>query len=414
MPRDRIDPHIKNRKQSVRPAIDAAAAAREAMGDRPGDDAVCPPAAAGPPPADDEEIVLQPELASDAEELDAHIIVRSKRIDQRLDSHIAATFPRFSRNGIQQLIHAGLILVNGRITKNSYRLKAGDRVDLRLPPPTVRQFEPEPMDLQVLYEDEHLIVLNKPAGLIVHPGRGHWKGTLINGLVHHLRAAGNSGSGPAGVALSTAAGDVARPGIVHRLDRDTTGCIVVAKNDEAHWRLAVAFERREVDKQYFAIGGGLIPLQAQRIETLIDKHPKVREKMAVCTTGGKHADTTVHPMAAWEVGKAARQADSSLPRGFVEVRCVLGTGRTHQIRVHMAHIGCPLVGDALYGGCSVSERSLLGEGSEDCIFQRQALHAWRLGFSHPISQRPMQFEAPFPADLLALQRLIHRLPPMPA
>lgn len=281
----------------------------------------------------------------------------------RLDKALAELVPEFSRNYLQQLIEAGAVCVNGVLAaKPSARVKAGEtcRVELR-PTPQAQAFKPEAMALDTVYEDEHLRVLNKPAGLVVHPAPGNWSGTLLNGLLASDRQA----------AL------LPRAGIVHRLDKDTSGLMVVARTRAAMDALVALIAAREVSRQYLALAHRPWVGGAQRtVEAPIGRDPRNRLRMAVVDL--------VHGS-----GKAARTDFALLDNADAGcwVHCTLHTGRTHQIRVHMASIGHPLVGDAVYGGAPAAGLA------------RQALHAFRLGFAHPVTGEPLQFHAAPPADL---------------
>ena len=285
---------------------------------------------------------------------------------QRLDRALAVLAPEFSRSYLQQLVEAGAVQVQGRVVrKPSTAVRAGERgsVELR-PTPQSQAFRPEPMALDVVYEDAHLRVIDKPAGLVVHPAPGHWSGTLLNGLL----------------ARDADAARLPRAGIVHRLDRDTSGLMVVARTREAMEALVRMIAAREVTRQYIAVGHGRWSGPAQRhVDAPIGRDPRNRLRMAVVDLGqhaGKPARTLVEVLA---------EAD-----GLCLVRCTLETGRTHQIRVHMASIGHPLVGDEVYGGAPVDGMA------------RQALHAWQLAFVHPVTGEAMRWRRPPPADLAAL------------
>jgi len=284
----------------------------------------------------------------------------------RLDRALALEVTEFSRSYLQQLIEAGLVQVNRKVaTKTSTKVKVGDEVTVELQPtPQSKAFKPESMDLDVIYEDEHILVINKPAGLVVHPAPGNWSGTLLNGLL----------------AYNSHASDVPRAGIVHRLDKDTSGLMVVARSRQAMDLLVKAIAAREVSRQYFAIAHKPWPWTGlKEVNAPIGRDPRNRLRMAV-------VDLAHHS------GKEARTDFQLVANSQVAcwVRCILHTGRTHQIRVHMAHIGHPLVADAVYGGTFVADMT------------RQALHACRLAFTHPMTQKPLVFEASPPADFAAL------------
>ncbi|MES2972903.1 MAG: RluA family pseudouridine synthase [Pseudomonadota bacterium] len=282
---------------------------------------------------------------------------------ERLDRALVALVPEFSRSYLQQLIDAGAVTLNGAAcAKPAARLKAGDRVTIELrPTPQSQAFKPEAMEISAVFEDEHLLVINKPAGLVVHPAPGNWSGTLLNGLL----------------ARDPGAQAIPRAGIVHRLDKDTSGLMVVARTRGAMDALVRMIAAREVSRQYVALAHRPWTGPASRqVDEPIGRDPRNRLRMAV-------VDLARSP------GKAAITG-FELMRNAQEgcwVRCTLQTGRTHQIRVHMAFLGHPLVADALYGGAPAA-----GLG-------RQALHAQRLAFMHPFSGQPLEFHAPLPADI---------------
>jgi 23S rRNA pseudouridine1911/1915/1917 synthase len=284
---------------------------------------------------------------------------------ERLDRALAQLVPEFSRSYLQQLIEAGAVRLQGAIaTKASLKVRAGQagQIELR-PTPQSQAFQPEPVEFPVLFEDEHLLVIDKPAGLVVHPAPGNWSGTLLNGLL----------------ARDAQARTLPRAGIVHRLDKDTSGLMVVARTRAAMDRLVAMIAAREVARQYLALAHRRWEGPAQRrVEAAIGRDPRNRLRMAV-------VDRERHP------GKPAATVIELLQEAVAgcAVRCTLETGRTHQIRVHMAHIGHPLVADPLYGGAPAAGLT------------RQALHAFRLAFPHPVSGVPLAFRAPLPADLRA-------------
>ncbi|MEA3207185.1 MAG: rRNA synthase [Chthoniobacter sp.] len=279
----------------------------------------------------------------------------------RLDHFLAAHVVAFSRARLQDLIREGHVTLNGGASKPGAKLRPGDLVVLVEPPPVPIGTRAEAIALDVLFEDDDLIVLNKPAGMVVHPAAGNWEGTVVNALLHHCPA------------LSGIGGEQ-RPGIVHRLDKETSGCLVAAKNDAAHQSLARQFAGREVTKIYLALVAGQLAAARGTIEASIARHPVHRKKMTVVATGRGRAATTdyrvLRPVA-----------------GGTLVECTLHSGRTHQIRVHLKHLGHPVLGDEVYG--------------RRAGFSRQMLHAWKLGFTHPRRGERMNFQAPVPPDFLA-------------
>jgi 23S rRNA pseudouridine1911/1915/1917 synthase len=309
---------------------------------------------------------------------------------RRLDQVLAARVSDVSRSRLKALIEAGHVSVSGEtVEKANTKLAAGDLVGLDLPPPEAAEPAPEAIPLSVLFEDRDLIVLDKPAGLVVHPAPGNWTGTLVNALLHHC------GAGLSGI------NGVKRPGIVHRLDKDTSGVMVVAKSDAAHRDLAAQFadhgRTRAFERVYTAFAWGAPEREHAMIETDIGRDPRHRLRMAVRPEGtAKTAITHVTREAVYLPG--TRAAVSRLA-------CALETGRTHQIRVHLAHVGHPILGDDVYGSGFLTKAALLPEVARAALagLGRQALHAARLAFEHPVTGREMTFEAPLPSDLVALE-----------
>lgn len=286
----------------------------------------------------------------------------------RLDTYLRTKFPALSRGTIQRLIESGHIRINGKPTKATHSPRAGEIVELEIPEVRPAEALPQEMPLTILYEDEILLVLNKAAGIVVHPASGNEEGTLVNALLHHCQG------------KLSGIGGVARPGIVHRLDKETTGCLVVAKTDEAHMALSAQFAGRSVDKIYHAIVCGEMQRDKGQITAAIARHPSHRKRMAVDDEFGRAARTTYRVL--------------ERLRGATFVEATLHTGRTHQIRVHFQFLGFPLVGDVTYGN---RQNQRLTEATS---FQasRQMLHAFQLSFLHPRSGKRMSFEAPWPAD----------------
>lgn len=279
----------------------------------------------------------------------------------RLDHFLALAIPDESRSSLSAAVRSGLILVDDQLRKCGYRLKAGESVSGSLPEPPPLEIIPEDIPLDILFEDEHLLVLAKPPGLVVHPGSGHYQGTLVNGLVYHCQTISE-------------VGDQLRPGIVHRLDKDTSGVMVVAKTALAHRLLVDAFHDRQVEKEYLALVHGSPYEERGRIVAAIGRHRINRQKMAVTESGGRFAASN------WQV--LARYGHD-----FTLMQVGIETGRTHQIRVHLAFLGLPVAGDVLYGS-----------GRPNRPFPRQMLHAFHLTFIHPITRKSLSFEAPLPPD----------------
>ena len=293
--------------------------------------------------------------------------IEQSRPTERLDSFLSARFPEMSRGAIQRLMEAGHIRVDGREIKPTHKPRAGEVVSIVWPEARPAEARPEEIPLRVLFEDKDLLVLNKAPGIVVHPAAGHDAGTLVNALLHHC-AGELSGIG-----------GVARPGIVHRLDKDTSGCLVVAKNDAAHVKIAGQFAGRDVLKIYDAILCGELTPARGNVRASIARHPEQRKRMAV-VKGGREAWTS------YEVTEALRSATL--------VAAQLHTGRTHQIRVHFQHLGFPLVGDETYGK---RQNARLRELTNYAA-PRQMLHARKLAFTHPRTNKVMEFEAPWPED----------------
>lgn len=315
---------------------------------------------------------------------------------QRLDRFIATQLPELSRSRARDLIREGRVSGTSRtIMEPDYRVKSADVFTIAIPEAVPAEPAPENIALNVLYEDAALIVIDKPAGLVVHPAPGNWSGTLVNALIAHC---GDSLSG---------IGGVKRPGIVHRLDKDTSGVMVVAKTDAAHHGLAEQFadHGREgaLTRLYQALVWGVPSPRKDTVTTYIGRHPTNRTKMAVLKNGGKLAVTDYNVSKVLpEPGKDQAKPVASL------VECTLKTGRTHQIRVHMAYLGHPVIGDPLYGSGFRSKTRALPTGAQSAIFPltRQALHASVLGFLHPISGKYVQFRSELPSDMLELMDVL--------
>jgi 23S rRNA pseudouridine1911/1915/1917 synthase len=295
----------------------------------------------------------------------------------RLDAFIGSNLPACSRAHAARIIQDGHVRVNSGLKKPGYRLKPGDLIDGEMPPPTTVSFEPEPMDLAIVYEDRAIIVINKPPGLVVHPAPGNYCGTLVNGLLYHCPD------------LAPIAGEI-RPGIVHRLDKDTSGTIIVAKNPGALENLSGQFKARTVEKTYLAIVYGDMKCETGRIDLPVGRHPVDRKKMS---TKSHHPRTA---LTLWRV-KTNYGACCLLE---VDIK----TGRTHQIRVHCAAIHHPIVGDPLYGGRTGTQYLHQNSKLPSLVkgIDRQMLHAWKLTVTHPETGERMTFESPLPEDMQGL------------
>jgi 23S rRNA pseudouridine1911/1915/1917 synthase len=305
------------------------------------------------------------------------LVARLKVDGKRLDQYLVSLFPDFSRSVVQKVIDAGGVCVNDAPAKASYKVRDGDRIQIRLPEPPRETPAAEDIPLDVLYEDEYLAVINKPADMVVHPAKGHWTGTLANALLFRF-------------ADLSQAGGAYRPGIVHRLDRDTSGVILVAKDEQVHAELGLLFEHRKIFKEYSAITAGCPDRDRDYIEARITRHPHDRIKMMATEEEeeGKEACSF------YEVAERFRG------HGFVRIQP--RTGRTHQIRVHLASIDCPVLADKVYSGRDSLRLSDLVPGldpaADEVLMGRQALHASRLRFQHPRLKRTIEMEAPLPAD----------------
>jgi 23S rRNA pseudouridine1911/1915/1917 synthase len=311
---------------------------------------------------------------------------------RRIDIYLAEKFPELSRVKLRRTIAAGHVQVDDEIVKPAFRLEPGQQLRVTLPGDLfVDDQQGEAIDLDILYEDEAIIAINKTAGMVVHPAKGHWRGTLTSGLIHRFRQL-------------SAIGGATRPGIVHRLDRETSGVILVAKTDQAHMSLVEQFQNRTVQKQYWAIVSPAPSFDQDRIDMPIGKHPYQRERMAIRENHAtsRPAETVFQVMERF--------------RGFAVLKVMPKTGRTHQIRVHLAHVGCPVLCDRLYSGrASLTEAMLHGGvdqaagNDQSAILKRQALHAQVITFQHPISQQTLTIEAPMPHDLQQTWAALRRI-----
>ena len=289
---------------------------------------------------------------------------------ERLDKYVSILFPEQSRSFFQKLIKDGNVSVNDKVQKANYRLKTEDLVTVEIPDAVETQILPEDIPLDILYEDDDLLVVNKPKGMVVHPSAGHYSGTLVNAVMYHCKDS-----------LSGINGEI-RPGIVHRIDMDTTGSLIVCKTDMAHKVIAAQLKEHSIHRCYRAIVHGVIKEDSGVIDAPIGRNPTDRKKMAINEQNGKRAVTH------FKVLKRFRQ--------FTYIECELETGRTHQIRVHMASLQHPLLGDSVYGPAKSPYK-----------LQGQTLHAMTIGFIHPSTGEYMEFSAPLPAYF---EELLHKLP----
>jgi 23S rRNA pseudouridine1911/1915/1917 synthase len=287
------------------------------------------------------------------------LVVSANEAKLRLDQFLAKRLPEFSRSRLQQLIRDGFVRLNNSTSRPRQIVRGGDKIELTEPPLEKIEMLPEAIPLEILFEDDDLIVINKPPGLVIHPGAGHREHTLVNALLNHCTTLSGIGGKE-------------RPGIVHRLDKETSGCLVVAKNDATHRDLSKQFAARTVEKIYFALVAGKLRKSAGVIEERIGRHPVHRKRMSATTLRGRAARTE------YRVIRSSDQASL--------IECRLHSGRTHQIRVHLHHLGHPVLGDKVYA-------PRLAKDSP-----RQMLHAWKLGFRHPRTEEWKSFEAPLPDD----------------
>ena len=285
----------------------------------------------------------------------------------RLDRFLANKLPEYSRSRLQQLVRTGFVQLNGATTRPRHLVRSGDKIELTEAPLEKIDNQPESIPLEVLFEDKDIIVINKPPGLVVHPGAGHRQHTLVNALLSHCPTLSGIGGKE-------------RPGIVHRLDKETSGCLVIAKNDWAHRELSRQFAERWVEKIYLALVAGKLRKEAGVIEEKIGRHPVHRQRMSVASARGRPAKTDYRVVCSGD--------QASL------VECRLYSGRTHQIRVHLHHLGHPVLGDKVYAAHFAKN------------FPRHMLHAWKLGFRHPCSGESKSFEAPLPDDFTTAMKII--------
>jgi len=308
------------------------------------------------------------------------ILVEEPDSGKRLDLFVASRISDCSRSAAAILIRNGKIRVQGAGKKPGYRIRKGDEIRGLIPPPEPVLFKPEPIEIDILYDDEYLIVVNKPPGLVVHPAPGHYTGTLVNGLLYHFPEL-------------EGIGDELRSGIVHRLDKDTSGVLVVAKNAAAHHNLARQFKSRKINKRYLALVHGEMKSDSGAVSLPIGRHPVDRKKMSTRSRKSRCAETL------WRVRERFE--------GITLVELDLKTGRTHQIRVHFAAVNHPIIGDSVYGRRKVGKKVSFGKNLSVAI-PRHMLHALRLGFTHPNTETAVSFEAPVPHDMEELIKALRQ------
>lgn len=341
-------------------------------------------------------MTAEPPAESNDQDARHQFVVAEADVGKRLDAFLAIQFPEASRVRIQRGIADSLVKVDGQARKASYKLRPDQTVEFQLPPPPADGPQAEPIPLDLLYEDEVIAVVNKPPGMVVHPAKGHWSGTLASALVHHFENLSQYGG-------------ASRPGIVHRLDRDTSGALVVAKTDAAHAHLAEQFQARTVRKEYLAIVSGCPDRDRDLIDYPIGDHPSQRERKAL----RKDHSSSREAQTFYEVEE--RFKGLSLLRAFPK------TGRTHQIRLHFTHIRCPVLCDKLYGGRSRltagelrtwcrDKSAASGLAEDELLLERQALHAHRLCFAHPSTGKELEAVAPIPTDMDILLSHLRQIP----
>ena len=339
--------------------------------------------------------VVETSIAPEADGLEhLRLSIRRTRTNRRLDKYLSDRLGKDnSRTALQRYIREGNVTVNSQIVKPSYTIRVGDVIDMMLPTRQLQEIPPENIPLDIIYEDDDILAVNKQANIIIHPARGNWTGTLVNALAYYFRQNWRS------IEDLPTSGEVFRPGIVHRLDRDTTGIILIAKSELALWRLGKQFELRKIQKTYNAIVHGIVPLEEDVIDAPIGKHPRFREKYAVChKTGRPFAMTSKQAVTKYKVIERISSGVSKM--GFTFMELFPKTGRTHQLRVHMSSLGYPIVGDKMYGGGPLYRSQLEGHNdrAEGPLITRQALHARTIEFRHPRTGKEMLLTAPLPVD----------------
>ncbi len=311
--------------------------------------------------------------------------IRNRLVGRRLDKYLHGRHPFLSRTVVQRLIKEGLVTVNGLPSKASHEPAAGDTIQIVLPPPPPSEVIPENIPIDIIYEDDWLLAINKQAGIICHPAHASQSGTIANAVAHHA-------------ATLSRGEDPFRPGILHRLDKNTTGIMLIAKNDEAHWRISLQFERRTIRKEYFAICEGKVALDGDVINKPLAPHPETTARMILPSANPPRQAMFKEAITEYRVAKRFR--------GYTAVNLFPKTGRTHQLRVHMSSIGHPIVGDAVYGGRPASESDIIGSGSTEPLIVHQALHARRIKLVHPFTEKALELEAPISSTIQRIMDLL--------
>ncbi len=335
----------------------------------------------------DEALVDDDQANGDLEQVVRKHIIRKRLPGRRLDKYLHGRYPRISRTVLQRYIKQGQVTVNSLPTKASYEPAVGDVIQIVLPPPESTDLVPEDIPIDIVYEDEYLMAINKSAGIICHPARATQTGTVANAVAFHAEKL-SKGSDPF------------RPGIIHRLDKNTTGIMVIAKTDEAHWRISAQFERRTTRKEYFAVCHGRIKLDGDIINKPLAPHPETTQRMVLPSASPPRQAMFKEAITEYRVEKRYH--------GYTTVKLMPKTGRTHQLRVHMSSIGHPIVGDTMYGGQMISEHDLAGFGGTEQLIQYQALHVRRLAIVHPIFEKPLELIAPVSETILHIVELLEQ------
>lgn len=369
------DSHTETRENEVKRVKNSAYRVPNPAETSPLDDDSTPAHKSASSDNDDQDDLQQTELPEPSEDGIIKLTVESRAHGWRLDHYLNRLFSNHSRGQLKKAIDTGEVVLNGLSAKASRRLRVNDRIDVKLTDAEATYFEPEAIPLDIIYEDDSFVIVNKPPDMVVHPGRGAMSGTLTAALQYHFDQLSDVGGRH-------------RPGIVHRLDRDTTGVILVAKDNQVHQQISRQFEERTVKKEYRAIVRGVPELESDFIKTHVCTHTRSREKMMVCAPSERSREAVTFYTVEEKFA------------GFALMRLKPHTGRTHQLRVHMLHIGNPIVADRQYIGDDTFTTGHIATGaaSGDVLIARQALHAFQLTIRHPVTDEEMTFEAPLPKD----------------